>query len=150
MKSPESVKLALDTGGLEDLAREYAGSASRGDRILLVGELGSGKSTFARAYLRALGVTGSIPSPSFIMDAVYRARGFEVHHLDLYRLEGCEAELEMLGLEDVMETADVVLVEWADRLPGFAGISGVVIRLETGEDPGVREVRIDDRRMAGD
>ena len=140
----------MDIDELESTARRFAGSVRSGDRFYLTGDLGTGKSTFARAYIRALGVTGSIPSPSFIMDAVYDIGGLEVHHIDLYRLEHHGPELVLLGFEEVLDTADVVLVEWADRLGNLDSRGGVLVSLEMADDQDCREVRIDDRRVVGD
>jgi tRNA threonylcarbamoyladenosine biosynthesis protein TsaE len=140
----------MDVRALESEAERLAASVRAGDRFYLTGDLGTGKSTFARAFIRAMGVTGSIPSPSFVMDTVYSAGGLEVHHVDLYRLDAGSPALILLGLEEVLETADVVLVEWADRLPDLDSRDGVTIALEMTVDPEVREVSIRDRRMAGD
>ncbi|MBD3277888.1 MAG: tRNA (adenosine(37)-N6)-threonylcarbamoyltransferase complex ATPase subunit type 1 TsaE, partial [Candidatus Aegiribacteria sp.] len=113
----QEYKMILDQSGVESLAVELAQDIRAGDRLYLTGPLGSGKSVFARAVLRELGVSGSIPSPSFIVDAVYYASGLEIHHIDLYRLEGDPAELEAYGIAEVLDSSSsVVLVEWADRL----------------------------------
>ena len=149
MSGKSTGAMQLDQAGLEDLAGGFASSVRRGDRFYLVGDLGTGKSTFARAFLRALGVTGPVPSPSFIMDAVYEAGGMEIHHVDLYRLKGNDVELVMLGLEEVLETADMVLVEWADRLDHRHDSGGILIRFTMTDDPGLREVSVEDRRVAG-
>ena len=111
----------LDVSGLERLAGELARSVKPGDRFFLSGPLGAGKSTFARAFIRALGVTGAIPSPTFIMDSVYSISetGFEIHHMDLYRLEGSKEELLMLGFEEILDSDAVVLVEWPERIDDF-------------------------------
>ena len=77
----------IDQVALEELASGIACSIRPGSRLFLSGDLGAGKSVFARAVLRELGVKGSIPSPSFIVDAVYSAAGLEIHHIDLYRLK---------------------------------------------------------------
>jgi tRNA threonylcarbamoyl adenosine modification protein YjeE len=150
MSDEFSGKFLMETGDLERVAERFASLVRRGDRFFLVGDLGTGKSTFARAYIRALGVSGTIPSPSFIMDSVYRAKGMEIHHVDLFRLECSDPELELLGLQEVLDTADVVLVEWADRLGDLHLRNGLLITLGMTDDPHFREVRIDDRRLAGD
>lgn len=139
----------IDQKALEAMARELAGSISRGDRILLFGELGTGKSVFARAVLRELGVEGPVPSPSFVVDAVYSSRGLEIHHIDLYRLEGDPAELQFYGIYDILESDAVSLVEWADRLDPCFLQGGISVRLDFADDPLKREVSVDDRRMAG-
>jgi tRNA threonylcarbamoyl adenosine modification protein YjeE len=108
----------LGIRGLEKLAREMAAVVKPGDRFFLCGSLGAGKSTFARAFIRSLGVKGAIPSPTFIMDSVYSiaASGLEVHHIDLYRLSGSREEMLMLGFEDILESSAVVLIEWPERM----------------------------------
>ncbi len=87
----------LNIASLEDLARRFALSVKPGDRFFLRGALGAGKSTFARAFIRALGVEGAIPSPTFIMDSVYSIihLGLEVHHIDLYWVHGWDGSTAM-------------------------------------------------------
>ena len=87
-----------------------------GDAVLLYGDLGAGKSTLARALLRALGVTGTIRSPTYTLVEQYPlATGGMALHLDLYRI-GDPGELEFLGL-DPAETR-LWLVEWPERGQG--------------------------------
>ncbi len=81
----------------------------------LSGELGSGKTTLARGLLRALGVTGTIRSPTFTLVEPYSTARATVHHLDLYRLEAGPAALEGLGYRDLRELPGLVMVEWPER-----------------------------------
>jgi tRNA threonylcarbamoyl adenosine modification protein YjeE len=138
----------LDLGGLRDLGREIAADLDPGDRVFLEGGLGSGKSTLARAVLKALGVRGAIPSPSYIMDAVYDLPRMQVHHMDLYRLSGEPDELSMLGFDEILDSDAVVIVEWADRILGVGLMPGYHVRLRCVSDPTVREVAVA-RRLAG-
>jgi tRNA threonylcarbamoyladenosine biosynthesis protein TsaE len=85
--------------------------------VELAGELGTGKSTFARGVLRALGVTGPIRSPSYTLLETYELPGIHAVHLDLYRLNDPE-ELENLGLADYHEPGFLWLVEWPERGAG--------------------------------
>ena len=86
--------------------------------IHLQGDLGAGKSSFARAFLRALGVTGAIRSPTYTLVERYPlADGREALHLDLYRI-GDAGELEFLGIEP--ELAALWLIEWPERGVGGA------------------------------
>jgi tRNA threonylcarbamoyladenosine biosynthesis protein TsaE len=85
--------------------------------VELSGELGAGKSTFARGVLRALGARGPIKSPSYTLIEVYELPGVEVVHLDLYRLNDPN-ELEHLGLADYHEPGFLWLVEWPERAAG--------------------------------
>lgn len=82
--------------------------------VLLRGELGSGKSTFARGVLRALGVQGTIKSPSYTLLEIYELPAITVVHLDLYRLLDPE-ELEHLGLADYHRPGFLWLIEWPER-----------------------------------
>ncbi|MBN2587471.1 MAG: tRNA (adenosine(37)-N6)-threonylcarbamoyltransferase complex ATPase subunit type 1 TsaE [Candidatus Fermentibacteraceae bacterium] len=140
----------MDQRALERLAAGVARAMGPGSRLYLTGDLGTGKSVFARAVLRELGVEGAIPSPSFIVDAVYESRGLEIHHIDLYRLKGSAEELEFYGIDDVLDSRAAVIVEWADRLKGLRLRDGVKVHLDFTPDPGKRVVSIDGRIMAGD
>jgi tRNA threonylcarbamoyladenosine biosynthesis protein TsaE len=85
--------------------------------VELRGELGAGKSTFARGALRALGATGPIKSPSYTLLETYELPGVTVVHLDLYRLHDPD-ELEHLGLADYHRPGFLWLVEWPERSGG--------------------------------
>jgi tRNA threonylcarbamoyladenosine biosynthesis protein TsaE len=89
--------------------------------VHLEGPLGAGKTTLVRGLLRGLGHAGRVRSPTFTLLEPYELAGCAVAHLDLYRLAD-PAELEYLGLHDMLRPGALVLVEWAekggDRLPG--------------------------------
>lgn len=82
--------------------------------ILLQGELGAGKSTYARAMLRALGHAGTVPSPTYTLVEPYELSNYSVYHIDLYRLASAD-ELEYLGWGDLQE--GLRLIEWPERAP---------------------------------
>jgi tRNA threonylcarbamoyladenosine biosynthesis protein TsaE len=85
--------------------------------VTLSGDLGSGKSTFARGALRALGARGAIKSPSYTLVESYELPGITVLHLDLYRLRDPD-ELENLGLADHHRPDHLWLIEWPERGAG--------------------------------
>ncbi len=85
--------------------------------VELRGELGTGKSTFARGALRALGARGPIKSPSYTLLEIYDLPGVHALHLDLYRLNDPD-ELEHLGLADYHRPGYLWLVEWPERAAG--------------------------------
>ena len=85
--------------------------------IELRGELGTGKSTFARGVLRALGATGPIKSPSYTLMETYDLPGVQALHLDMCRLNDPE-ELEHLGLADYYRAGNLWLIEWPEKGDG--------------------------------
>lgn len=101
-------------------AERLAASAGPDRRIFaLVGDLGAGKTTFSRFFLRALGVTEPVTSPTFVIMKKYPvadARFSRACHVDCYRLKNPE-EMAALGFNDILaDTKTVVLIEWADRI----------------------------------
>ncbi|BAS28669.1 tRNA (adenosine(37)-N6)-threonylcarbamoyltransferase complex ATPase subunit type 1 TsaE [Limnochorda pilosa] len=88
-----------------------------GDVLLLEGELGAGKTLLTKGLAAGLGIDPDrVTSPSFTLVQVHRGR-IPLYHVDLYRLEDA-AEIEALGLEELLEGDGVAAVEWASRLPG--------------------------------
>jgi tRNA threonylcarbamoyladenosine biosynthesis protein TsaE len=98
----------------------------RGAVIHLRGTLGAGKTTLARELLRALGVTGTIRSPTYTLMEPYELPDRRVLHMDLYRIEA--ADLEQLGLDDYSPTETLWLVEWPEK--GGAGLPKADLVLE--------------------
>ena len=96
------------------LAARVAAAARPGDVIALSGELGVGKTTFARAFIRARGGRGEVPSPTFTLVQIYELPDGAVWHFDLYRVRD-PAEGWELGIEDAFRDG-ISLVEWPDRL----------------------------------
>ena len=92
--------------------------------VHLHGDLGAGKSTLARALLRALGVTGTVRSPTYTLVERYPVEGGEAWHLDLYRI-GDPGELDFLGLDEA--SATLWLVEWPER--GAAALPAPDLRI---------------------
>ncbi len=99
------------------LARAVAAALpidASGWAILLQGELGAGKSTFARAMLHALGYSGTVPSPTYTLVEPYVLPQYSVYHIDLYRIESAD-DVEYLGWSDLQD--GLRLVEWPERAP---------------------------------
>ena len=84
--------------------------------VLLAGELGAGKSTFARALIRMLGHSGPVPSPTYTLVEPYRVSRGPIYHVDLYRVTN-DDELRYLGWNELDD--GLRLVEWPERAPGL-------------------------------
>ena len=82
--------------------------------VYLTGELGAGKTTFARGFLEALGVAGAVRSPTYTLLEFHEVPGLTVLHIDLYRLRDA-AELESLGLREWARPGCLWLIEWPER-----------------------------------
>ncbi len=110
--------MILDEEGVRGVGRGLAAALRPGDVVGLNGPLGAGKTTLARAVLRALGEPGEVPSPSFALVQPYGppALAFSVAHVDLYRIED-PGELAELGLDEARADG-ALLIEWPDRLGG--------------------------------
>jgi len=113
-----------------ELGNILGGILTGGDVVALRGTLGAGKSVIARGILRALGVEGDIPSPSFVLVAQYEGR-LPVNHIDFYRL-GSRDEALGLGLEDLLGGDSVSVMEWADRIEGLLPEARYDVWLEPG------------------
>jgi tRNA threonylcarbamoyl adenosine modification protein YjeE len=115
--SRENLELE-DEAATIGLARWLASYIRPGDFIALTGDLGAGKTTFARAFLRALTNDPELeaPSPTFTLIQSYEGPGYPIVHADFYRLRGAD-ELQPLGWDELIDGA-VTLVEWPERTPG--------------------------------
>jgi len=103
-----------DAAAMEALGARLARCASEGLMVYLHGELGAGKTTLVRGFLRALGHDGQVRSPTYTLIEPYELPRRRVHHLDLYRL-GDPEELEWIGIRDLLDTTSIALVEWPER-----------------------------------
>ncbi|HEY5654453.1 MAG TPA: tRNA (adenosine(37)-N6)-threonylcarbamoyltransferase complex ATPase subunit type 1 TsaE [Woeseiaceae bacterium] len=95
--------------------------------ILLQGELGAGKSSLARAMIRALGHTGTVPSPTYTLIEPYQFDNRQLYHTDLYRIADPE-ELEYLGWSDLQGA--ILLVEWPERAPELFQVADLHIKMD--------------------
>ncbi len=127
----------------EALAARLAGLARPGDFIALIGDLGAGKTVFARAFIRALNREGpeeEVPSPTFTIIQSYDRGSVTVHHVDLYRLEEPEEALE-LGLDEARSDG-VIVMEWPERLGRYLPGDRLDVVMEFGDGETQRRVAI--------
>ena len=110
--------------------------------FVLRGPLGAGKTTWVRAFLRALGHDGIVPSPTYTLVEPYETVGMKVWHVDLYRLQD-PLELEALGIRELLNGDAVMLVEWPERCPEIDARSDVRLHLRHGDSESARQLEVD-------
>jgi tRNA threonylcarbamoyladenosine biosynthesis protein TsaE len=124
------------------LGRELAAALSAGDVVLLVGDLGAGKTAFVRGLAEGLGVhRDEVSSPTFTLVQEYRGGRLPLFHVDLYRLNNSR-EIDDLGLDEIADDG-VLAVEWAEKLTGDARLkpSRYIVRIQHGAED-VRTIEI--------
>ena len=134
-----------DEDATSRLAARLCGQLKQGDVVALSGDLGAGKTAFARAFIQALGETqgtpiDEVPSPTFTIVQIYDELDPPVWHVDLYRLED-RAEAFELGLEEAFEDG-ITLIEWPDRLSDNFPIDHIALKFQMGATEGTRTVMI--------
>ncbi|MGE0164897.1 MAG: tRNA (adenosine(37)-N6)-threonylcarbamoyltransferase complex ATPase subunit type 1 TsaE [Dongiaceae bacterium] len=123
------------------LARRIAAVAHAGDVIALAGDLGTGKTRFARAFVDAAAGDGEeVPSPTFTLVQTYESPAGPIWHFDLYRLARPEEAYE-LGFEEAL-TDGIALIEWPERLGGLLPVERLDIALAYGDRPTARRARL--------
>lgn len=128
-----------DAQAMEALGAALCASCAPGSLIYLYGELGAGKTTVVRGFLRALGHEGAVKSPTFTLVEPYRVGSHAVCHLDLYRLSDPE-ELEYIGIRDFLAEQATLLVEWPEQGAGMLPAPDIEVHIEYAD--GGRQVRI--------
>ncbi|MGE0255839.1 MAG: tRNA (adenosine(37)-N6)-threonylcarbamoyltransferase complex ATPase subunit type 1 TsaE [Alphaproteobacteria bacterium] len=110
------------------LAARLAPHLAAGDVVTLAGDLGAGKTTFARGLLAAFGHRGEVPSPTFTLVQVYDDLPVPVWHVDLYRLAVAD-DLVELGIAEAL-AGSIVLIEWAERAAALLPADRLDVRLD--------------------
>lgn len=123
------------------LAAEFADRLGPGDVVALTGDLGAGKTVFARSLINALGDAagieiGPVPSPTFTLVQLYELPDFTVYHFDLYRLAAPD-EVWETGIEDAFADG-VSVIEWADRIDDLLPRQAIRIDLAFGAEDDIR------------
>jgi tRNA threonylcarbamoyladenosine biosynthesis protein TsaE len=115
---------------MEELGASLALLCGKKCIIYFIGELGAGKTTLIRGFLRALGHNGIVKSPTYTLVESYQFNGQKkVYHFDLYRLVNAQ-ELEFIGIRDYFSDEAICLVEWADRAENFLPKADLICRID--------------------
>ncbi len=108
--------------------------------IYLIGDLGTGKTTLSRGFLRALGFGGRVKSPTYTLLEPYDFDGFSVCHLDLYRLIAAD-EFEFLGVREYLHGRSVWLIEWPERGGDLLPAADLTVELTHRAEQRMAEIR---------
>lgn len=122
-------KLSLTEPELVEWGERFGRVARAPLVIALIGDLGAGKTTLARAICRGYGVTEEVTSPTYAIVNQYRSGRSVVHHLDLYRLDGPQ-DLTNIGWDEIVSDRALVLVEWPERAGELLPHGHVTLELE--------------------
>ena len=141
-----------DEAATAALAAHISALAVRGDIIALKGDLGAGKTSFARAFIGARGGTEEVPSPTFTLVQIYELGSAAIWHFDFYRIKSPEEAWE-LGIEDAFSEA-ISLIEWPERLGSLLPRRRLQIEFLFGDRPEARRAVLDpgegwQQRLAG-
>ena len=130
-----------DEVATETLAARIAGMAKPGDVFALIGNLGTGKTVFARAFIRAhCNADEEVPSPTFTLLQTYEAKGIIIYHFDLYRIEKTNDAIE-LGIEEAFADG-LTLIEWGERLGSLLPKNRLDVNLFPGKPDNTRQVKL--------
>lgn len=117
-----------DEGATLDMGARLLPFLAGSPLVFLHGQLGAGKTTLVRGILRALGHNGSVKSPTYTLLEPYEVDGRTIYHFDLYRI-GDSEELDFIGIDELMDSDAIKLVEWPEQGAGRLPTPDVTVRL---------------------
>ncbi len=139
MSSPAAIRATTrSVEQTRDLAAALAELARPRDLLLLVGDLGAGKTAFTQGFGRGLGIDDQITSPTFALVQGYTGR-LDLHHLDVYRLANI-SEAHDLGISELLDDDAVTVIEWGDTITRTLPRDYLEVRIEFGDEPDDRAV----------
>ncbi len=136
----------IDAPAMEALGQKLASLSPPGCKLFLQGELGSGKTTLVRGFLRGHGYEGIVKSPTYTLIEPYQLNDLEIYHFDLYRINDPE-ELESIGIRDYFSGSGICLLEWPEKGAALLGSPDVFIQIQYQDDQ--RKVSLEAKTSAG-
>ena len=133
---------------VKEYGKELGAKLVPGGVVALVGELGAGKTTLAKAIASGLGVTEPVTSPTFTLVCEYTSGRLPLYHIDVYRLGRADEalppeDISEIGFDEYLYGAGVAVVEWADRVEWLMPEGSLWLELSYTGDPDLREVALD-------
>jgi len=138
-----------DVSATEAAGASLARCLAKGMIVTLSGELGAGKTTFARGVLRGLGWTGRVKSPTYTLVEHYPLSRLYFYHLDFYRFED-PSEWEYAGIADCFRDDAVCLVEWPERVAGLLPEPDLTLGFKHDANPDTRTLELRANTDAGE
>ena len=135
LRKDASGSMCIETGCAEEtyaLGLEYGKKAASGDVVTLDGDLGAGKTVFAKGFAEGLGITENVNSPTFTILQVYEGGRLPLYHFDVYRIDDPE-EMWEVGMQEYLGGDGVCLIEWSERIGEL--IPADCIRIRIMRDP---------------
>ncbi len=131
----------------QEIAARLATVVEKGTVIHLKGDLGAGKTTFARGFLGGFGYQGAVKSPTYNIVHSYNTNQFPIYHFDLYRLSDPE-ELEAMGIRDYFDSEAICLLEWPEKGRGLLPEPDLCVNLDF--EPDGRKITINALSTVGE
>tara|TARA_B100002019_G_C21180427_1_gene553385 strand:- start:623 stop:1036 length:414 start_codon:yes stop_codon:yes gene_type:complete len=100
----------------QDIAKKLARNINPGITISLIGDLGTGKTTFTKGFARQMGIKDHVTSPTFKLISEYQGEKYKLNHIDAYRMNGPEDFLNIGGEEYLLSKNSITIIEWGDLL----------------------------------
>ena len=127
-----------------EIASNLAKKAKAGDIFCLNGDLGAGKTQFAKGFAQGLGIKEDITSPTFTIVHEYSGGRLHLYHFDVYRINSFD-EMFDIGFDEMLFGDGICVIEWAEKIKDIIPQEAVFISIERGESENHRVIRIDSK-----
>jgi len=122
-----------------EIGRKIGAALSGGEKLLLIGDLGAGKTVMARGIAKGAGSNDEVSSPTYVIEKIYRGR-IQIRHIDLYRIE--KREIYSLDLDALENASDAIMIEWGDKLPISYRKDSIEVKIDFNENENDRLIEI--------
>ena len=119
----------------QDLAKKLAKNIHPGITIALIGDLGTGKTTFTKGFARQMGIKDHVTSPTFKLISEYQGKKYKLNHIDAYRMNGPEDFLNIGGEEYLISKNSITIIEWGDLLNDILPSKTIRVNFERIKSP---------------